>query len=226
MKTEELTLHIEALIFASDKPLTESDISEMLQQAFPESEWDVEVIRQIISELRQKYQSGAFAFELIQSGGGWQFLTRPEFHKTLIPLNKEKFNKKLSAAAMETLAIIAYKQPVTKSEIETIRGVNCDYTIQKLLEKNLIIISGRNEKLPGYPLLYSTSEQFMDYLGINSPADLPPLRDILSDLPDDLITSESPQEAENTATQSALEVNEGGELVEKPFSPEARDDSA
>ncbi len=97
-----------------------------------------------------------YPFEVKQSGGGLQFLTKKEYYKTIAQLNGEKFLKRLSNAALETLAIIAYKQPVTKSEIESIRGVNCDYSIQKLLEKELVVISGRNEELPGKPLnLYS-----------------------------------------------------------------------
>src|SRR5690606_26374720 len=78
----------------------------------------------------------------------------------------------------ETLAIIAYKQPITKAEIEFIRGVSADYSIQKLLEKELIVIAGRNEEMVGKPLIYTTSKNFMDYLGINSPADLPQLKDV------------------------------------------------
>ena len=100
-------------------------------------------------------------------------------------MNGEKFLKRLSNAALETLAIIAYKQPVTKGDIEAIRGVNSDYSIQKLLEKELIIITGRNEEMPGKPLVYVTSKSFMDYFGINSSEDLPKLKEIFaeSDLP-------------------------------------------
>src|SRR5690606_26392923 len=114
-----------------------------------------------------------YAFEVIESGGGWQFLTKKEFHKTIAQLNGDKFLKKLSVAALETLSIIAYKQPVTKSEMEMIRGVNCDYAVQKLLEKDLVVISGRKEDAPGKPLIYNTSKSFMDYFGINSAEDLP-----------------------------------------------------
>ncbi|HYK56621.1 MAG TPA: SMC-Scp complex subunit ScpB, partial [Flavisolibacter sp.] len=96
-------------------------------------------------------------------------------------LNGEKFLKRLSAAALETLAIVAYKQPVTKGEIEAIRGVSSDYAVQKLLEKELIVISGRNEKLPGHPLVYATSKNFMDYFGINSADDLPKIKEVLAD---------------------------------------------
>jgi len=121
-----------------------------------------------IDGINEKYQSEFYPFELRQSGGGWQFLTKKEYHSTIAQLNGDKFLKRLSTAALETLAIIAYKQPITKSEIEAIRGVNCDYSIQKLLEKELIIISGRNEQQVGKPLIYATSRHFMDYFGINS----------------------------------------------------------
>ena len=98
--------------------------------------------------------------------------------KTVLQLNGDKHIKKLSSAAMETLAIIAYKQPITKSEVEFIRGVSADYSIQKLLEKELIVIAGRNEEMVGKPLIYNTSKNFMDYLGINNPGELPQLKDI------------------------------------------------
>jgi segregation and condensation protein B len=117
---------------------------------------------------------------MIESGGGWQFLTKKEYHKTVAQLNGDKFLKKLSVASIETLSIIAYKQPVTKSEIELIRGVNCDYAVQKLLEKELIVISGRKEDAVGKPLIYATSKSFMDYFGINSADDLPKIKEILN----------------------------------------------
>ena len=129
----------------------------------------------------EKYQSEFYPFEVRQSGGGWQFLTKKDFHKTVAQLNGEKFLKRLSAAALETLAIVAYKQPVTKGEIEAIRGVSSDYAVQKLLEKELIVITGRNEKLPGHPLVYATSKSFMDYFGINTPEDLPKIKEVLAD---------------------------------------------
>jgi segregation and condensation protein B len=96
-------------------------------------------------------------------------------------LNGDKFLKRLSNAALETLAIIAYKQPITKSEIEAIRGVNCDYSIQKLLEKELIVIAGRNEQAVGKPLVYATSRHFMDYFGINSAEELPKISEVLAE---------------------------------------------
>lgn len=175
--------HIEALVFASDKPLTPIDITELVNNAFGfmDDKINMEQVQTAIEGIVEKYQSDFYPFEMRESGGGWQFLTKKEYHKTVAQLNQEKYLKRLSAAALETLAIIAYKQPITKSEIESIRGVNCDYSIQKLLEKELIVISGRNEELPGKPLIYNTSRNFMDYFGINSPEDLPKLKEIFND---------------------------------------------
>lgn len=181
MEISEIIPHIEALIFASDKPLTSPEITELVNLAlgFIEDRADTDQVNAAIEGIREKYDSEFYAFELKQSGGGWQFLTKPMYHKTVALINGDKFIKRLSAAALETLAIIAYKQPITKSEIESIRGVNCDYAVQKLLEKDLVIISGRNEDAVGKPLIYATSKSFMDYFGINSADELPKINEVL-----------------------------------------------
>lgn len=183
MEIANLINHIEALIFASEKPLTAIELTELVNSAFGflDDKVGIDQVETSIEGIKEKYASEFFPFELRESGGGLQFLTKKEFHQTIVQLNGDKFLKRLSTAALETLAIIAYKQPITKSEIEAIRGVNCDYSIQKLLEKELIVISGRNEKLPGHPLLYTTSKSFMDYFGINSPEDLPKIKEVLAD---------------------------------------------
>jgi segregation and condensation protein B len=183
MEISNLIPHIEALIFASDKPLNSAEITELINLAFGFMEDKIEPaqVDAALEGIVEKYNSEFYPFEVIQSGGGWQFLTKKEYHKTVAQLNGEKFLKRLSAAALETLAIIAYKQPITKGEIEAIRGVSSDYSVQKLLEKELIVISGRNEKMPGHPLVYATSKSFMDYFGINSPEDLPKIKEVLAD---------------------------------------------
>ena len=183
MEISNLIPHIEALIFASDKPLTSLEITDLINQAFGfmEDKIVADQVDAAIEGIVEKYNSEFYPFEVRQSGGGWQFLTKKEFHKTVAQLNGEKFLKRLSTAALETLAIIAYKQPITKGEIEGIRGVSSDYSVQKLLEKELIVISGRNEKLPGHPLVYATSRNFMDYFGINSPEDLPKIKEVLAE---------------------------------------------
>jgi segregation and condensation protein B len=173
--------HIEALIFASDKPLAIQELVELLNNAlgFIEDRATADQAEASINAIKEKYDSEFYSFGLVESGGGWQFLTKPEYHTTIAQLNGDRFLKKLSVASIETLSIIAYKQPVTKSEIELIRGVNCDYAVQKLLEKDLIVISGRKEDAVGKPLIYSTSKSFMDYFGINSSEDLPRIKELL-----------------------------------------------
>jgi segregation and condensation protein B len=230
MELREIIPHIEVLIFASEKPLTSLDIVELINNTFGFLEERVmpEQVDSALNGIREKYDSEFYPFEVRESGGGWQFLTKKEYHKTIAQLNGDKFLKRLSNAALETLAIIAYKQPITKGEIEAIRGVNSDYSIQKLLEKELVLISGRNENMPGKPLVYATSKNFMDYFGINSPADLPKIREVLAeqivegtivnpgDFMDqpvaDIIAEES---TASPANVSALTVNEDGELIIK-----------
>ena len=181
MEISQIIPHIEALIFASDKALSSEEINELVNNAlgFIENRASLDQVESAIQGIKEKYDTEFYAFELKQSGGGWQFLTKPEFHKTVALLNGDKFLKRLSAASLETLAIIAYKQPITKSEIESIRGVNCDYAVQKLLEKDLVIISGRNEDAVGKPLIYATSKAFMDYFGINNASELPKISEVL-----------------------------------------------
>jgi segregation and condensation protein B len=181
MEISTIIPHIEALIFASDKPLTALEVTEYVNNAlgFIEDRASLDQVETAMEGIKEKYDAEFYAFELKQSGGGWQFLTTPMYHKTVALLNGDKFIKKLSTAALETLAIIAYKQPITKSEIESIRGVNCDYAVQKLLEKDLVIISGRNEDAVGKPLIYATSKSFMDYFGINSADELPKISEVL-----------------------------------------------
>lgn len=168
---------IEALIFASEQSMSIAEIRQVLEglevDVLPEDE-----LQRIIEQIRVKYNSMDLAIELVRINGGYQFLTRKEYYPIINQLQIQRSKKKLSQAALETLSIIAYKQPVTKLEIEQIRGVNCDYTIQKLLEKELISISGK-AKTVGKPLLYATSAVFMDYFGINSTSDLPQLSDLI-----------------------------------------------
>lgn len=229
MEISNLIPHIEALIFASDKPLTSLEITDLMNNAFSfmDEKVSLDQVETSLEGIVEKYRSEFYPFEVIQSGGGWQFLTKKEFHKTIAQLNGDKFLKKLSAAAMETLSIIAYKQPVTKGQVEAIRGVSADYAIQKLLEKELIVISGRNETMPGHPLVYSTSKNFMDYFGINSPDDLPKIKEVLAEqvieptivseadfISESANTEETSTEPASTDEITNLSVTESGELIE------------
>ena len=175
--------HIEALIFASDKPLTALEITDLINQAFGfmEDKIMLDQVESAIQGIKEKYNAEFYPFEIKESGGGLQFLTKKDFHKTIAQLTGDKFLKRLSTAALETLSIIAYKQPIAKGEIESIRGVNSDYAVQKLLEKELIIIAGRNENMPGKPLLYATSKSFMDYFGLNTADELPKIKEVLAE---------------------------------------------
>ena len=218
--------HLEALIFASEKPLTTLDLAELVNNAlgFIDERASLDQVETALDAIVEKYQSEFYPFEAKQSGGGWQFLTKAIYHKTVAQLNGEKFLKRLSTAALETLSIIAYKQPVTKGDIEIIRGVNCDYAVQKLLEKELIIITGRKENAPGQPLVYATSKSFMDYFGINSTSDLPALADIAgNDIAEATFINQS-SEPEPPADINNLVVTAEGDIEE--VAPDATDNEA
>ncbi len=167
--------HVESLIFCSQDPITIEDIRVCLSEMF-DADVPAEDIQNSIQQSILKYRAEEFSFEIILSGGGYQFLTKPAYQASISILLKQKSKKRLSQSAVETLSIIAYKQPITKSGIEAIRGVGCDYTIQKLLEKELIAIKGKAESV-GKPILYGTSEKFLDYFGINSVSELPTIKD-------------------------------------------------
>lgn len=208
--------HIEALIFASDKPLSGIELTSFVNNAlgFIDDVATEDQVNAAIEGIQEKYDAEFYAFELKESGGGWQFLTKVAYHKTVALLNGDKFIKKLSGASLETLAIIAYKQPVTKSEIESIRGVNCDYAVQKLLEKDLVIISGRNEEAVGKPLIYATSKSFMDYFGINSADDLPKISEVLVEQLDQATRINHITPGEQTAHLETMEDNFVHDVIE------------
>ncbi|AGA76995.1 SMC-Scp complex subunit ScpB [Echinicola vietnamensis] len=176
---EFLHRHIEALIFCSPSPLGVDEIRKCLSEMF-ESDVPKEHVEEAIGELQEKYLQDDFSFALEHLGNGYQFLTKPAYQTSISILLKQQSTKRLSTAQMETLSIIAYKQPVTKTEIEQIRGVNCDYSVQKLLEKELVTIKGKSDSI-GRPLLYGTSDKFMEYFGINSIKDLPQPKDFSQD---------------------------------------------
>lgn len=213
MTIEQLMLEVEALIFGSDKPLHLTDITAIMVQGREENTEEIkDKIQSTLQAIVEKYAADFYPFEVKQIGGGYQFLSKQEYYPTLAKLNGEKYTKKLSTAAMETLAIIAYKQPITKGDIEHIRGVNSDYSVQKLLEKELVVISGRQEDMVGKPLLYTTSKSFMDYLGLNTLEELPRLSEIITS---EMMDPTSAQEALPEAPTQMV-VTEDGALQEVP----------
>lgn len=169
---------IEALIFASDEPLAPGEIIKAIKEIDGE---DIDItlndIEKTVEELNTKYLAEDSSFKIIKLAHGFIFATKTEYAKYVGYLSIEKSKRRLSQAAVETLAIIAYKQPITKPEIESIRGVNSDYMINTLLEKNLITIKGRADTV-GRPLLYSTTDEFLKYFGLYSLNDLPKPREI------------------------------------------------
>lgn len=172
---DNITLHIEALIFASDSPMSLKEIQQCLESIL-DQKLDKTVLQNKITALQQKYLSNNFSFSIMEIADGYQFLSKPEFNETLSVLIQQRSNKKLSKSALETLSVIAYRQPITRGEMERIRGVNCDYAVRKLLEKELVAIKGRSPDV-GRPLLYGTSEKFMQHFGLKSIKELPKLKE-------------------------------------------------
>jgi segregation and condensation protein B len=172
---DRLETYIESLIFVSQLPIRREDIrynlENVLQSRIREEDIDAALIH-----LQAKYADEQFSIEIVEVSEGFQFVTKPAYHHIAGQYLKQLTKRRLSKVALETLAIIAYRQPVTKTEIEQIRGVNADYAIDKLLEKELIEIAGRSSG-PGKPLLYTTSGKFMDYFGLKSMEDLPQLKE-------------------------------------------------
>jgi len=169
---------IEALIFASDEPIQPKEIVKAIKEI---DGGDVSItegeINSAVDALNEKYTEKESAFKIIRIANGLTFATKPEYAKYVGYLSTEKSKRRLSQAALETLAIIAYKQPITKPEIEMIRGVNSDYMLNTLLEKKLVTIQGRAETI-GRPLLYATTDEFLKYFGLNNLNDLPKPREI------------------------------------------------
>lgn len=172
---------IEALIFASDAPVQPEQILDLWEaEAFNGMEMNATILKQVLDGLVDKYNLDEHVFELRQINGGYQFYTKRTYYPFVRQAALEKNKRKLSRASLETLSIIAYRQPVTKTELEFIRGVNCDYAVRKLLDGQLVEIRGRSEA-PGRPLLYGTSAYFMEYFGLNDVKDLPKLEEISID---------------------------------------------
>lgn len=161
---------IEALLFATSEPLTQAKLNAVLQ----EEKADLEAI---ISQLNEEYKTQDKAFYIGKIAGGYQILTHEEYHIYLQRLFSRSKKLKLSRPALEALAIIAYKQPVSKMEVESIRAVNCDSVIHSLLERELITIRGRDSGL-GRALLYGTTQEFLEVFGLNDISDLPKLKEL------------------------------------------------
>jgi len=157
---------IEALIFSTHHPLTPQRIAELLEVKSQKA------IKRAIHALNGQYEHTGRSFRVEQVAGGYQLLSLPEFGDYLKRLHQKEIDSKLTKAALETLAIIAYKQPILRADVEAIRGVACGETIRSLMEKHLVKIDGRAEE-PGRPILYGTTKRFLELFGLNSVKDLP-----------------------------------------------------
>src|SRR3989339_13831 len=204
---------VEALIFASDDPLTPAEIINAVKEIDGQ---DIEIteddIEKTVDELNVKYDQNGIAFTILKIAHGYIHATKPDHAKYVGYLSTEKTKRRLSPASLETLAMIAYKQPLTKPELESIRGVNSDYTLNTLLEKNLVTIAGRAETV-GRPLLYVTTDEFLKYFGLKQISDLPKPREIEEIMKDEdfieqkrrIMMSGLEEKAEEEELQSELE---------------------
>ena len=157
---------LEAILFTCDEPITLGKLKDIFPDAKPDE------IREVLGQLKSEYDQTGRAFSIEEIAGGYQLLTRPQHADIIAKLKKAKADRKLSAAALETLAIIAYKQPIKRVDLEAIRGAASGELIRALMERNLVKIAGR-EEIPGSPLQYGTTKDFLDTFGINSLEDLP-----------------------------------------------------
>ncbi|NLV24893.1 MAG: SMC-Scp complex subunit ScpB [Deltaproteobacteria bacterium] len=165
----ELLPIVEGLIFAAEAPLSADQIAEIV-------EVERNLVHGLLNDLRRKYEAAKGGIELSEVAGGFQFRTRPDLSFWIRRLQKRK-TFRLSRAALEILAIVAYRQPVTRTEMEQVRGVDCDGPLRTLLEKGLLRICGRRDS-PGRPLLYGTAPSFLEAFGMRDLAELPDLRQI------------------------------------------------
>ena len=200
---EELTLQsvVEAILFASDEPLEPSKIAKVAGAG------DARQVRKLIQELNSEYTRRGAAFRVEELAGGYIMLTLPEYNNWLKQLLRTRQESKLSPAALETLAIVAYKQPVMRVTVEALRGVAAGEMIRNLMEKGLVKIVGRAEEL-GRPLLYSTTRKFLEVFGLNSLQDLPKVEELrprgsTESATDQAIESEEPADSEEEAEQTA-----------------------
>lgn len=185
MEAIELRRSIEALLFASERPLS----AEEIQEAFPDGVSEKDIKAQI-DALRDEYEAQRRGFRLYEIAGGFQLASAIDFAEVLKRFYQAREKKRMSPASLETLSVIAYRQPVTRADIEAIRGVNVDGAVKGLMEKALIRIVGRKE-VPGRPILYGTTRDFLERFGLKSLDDLPPLSEYtLKDLDPNLLPPE------------------------------------
>jgi segregation and condensation protein B len=210
---------LEALLFATDEPLSIKQILDIFGEfeagELPQRRVHEATVLQCIEQLNKEYAATGRSMHIVKVAGGYQFATLPHFAAWLGRMVKEKSKRKLSVSALESLAVIAYKQPVTKPEIEAIRGVNADYVLRSLLERNMITIVGR-ATTPGRPLLYGTTAEFLKHFGLNDLSELPKPREI------DELMAEAEFEVEKQLLKEAEEKAAADDVDEEKIDGETR----
>lgn len=172
---------IEALLFASSEPVSAKKITDVIEHL------DTKTVHKLIEQLREEYDEEERSFQFIEIANGYQLCTRPEYHEWIEKLYSKQIKVSLSTAALETLAIVAYNQPVTRSKVDEIRGVNSSGVLNTLMKRKLIRVSGRKSS-PGRPLLFSTTDDFLKHFGLKDLTELPSIdeiEDMLDEYPDD-----------------------------------------
>jgi segregation and condensation protein B len=162
---------LEAALLLADEPLSARRLAALAEVR------DSAALRRLINRLRELYDADGSAFQVEEIAGGYQLLTRPAFHPWLVRLRRSSSQMRLSAAALETLAIVAYRQPVMRADVEAVRGVQCGDLLSQLMEKGLVRIAGRHESL-GRPVLYATTKKFLQQFGLNTLKDLPEIEQL------------------------------------------------
>ena len=188
---------VEALVLGAPEPVSAQKIADVVPGL------EVDEARALVAELGREYETQGRAFEIWEVAGGYQLRTRPEFAPYLRLLHRER-PLRLSRAALETLAVVAYRQPVTRAEIEAVRGVEADAVIKGLVERQLVRIAGHRE-VPGRPMLYGTTPRFLEVFGLGRLEDLPTLREIEELLPPGAETTGPPPPASAAAEPGELE---------------------
>ncbi|MBI3313594.1 MAG: SMC-Scp complex subunit ScpB [Candidatus Omnitrophica bacterium] len=206
----------EALLFASSKPMTAVEIRKVMKSLKPSE------IEKLAAELKAEYETTGRSFEIREIAGGWEVATRKEFAPWLLKLEIQKKAKQATQSALETLAILAYKQPITKAEIEELRGVDVTGVLDTLVGRGLIKIVGKKE-VPGRPFLYGTTEKFLEHFGLRALTDLPNIEEIRN-----LVENSVKKEDlfQNPKMISITENNQTGAASEITEDQQATEDSA
>lgn len=218
---------IEALIFSSGDPISGEKIRAIIVENEEQIEIDEGTVSDFVDKLNLRYDENGMSFRIEKLAGGYTFVTQSKYHYWLSVFQHENAYRKLSQSAIESLAIVAYRQPITKPEVDQIRGVDSGYIIRQLMEKALIEVAGRADG-PGKPLLYRTTKHFLKHFGLNSVADLPKPREIEEILKDDdmaehrqlllerqLMMDEFEEQEESATVEQAGQHEESEEIEEE-----------